>query len=523
MNISPKHIFGENFSPIDAYFLSREAVMAYLTRAKKEDKRNIYHQIFDSIEGFLKLDLSPEEVEQIESIIESSEIFKKVEINSGQLLDKLRALNSEGLKLLDIPDSLDIPQLKLLYRKASKKYHPDLGGSDEEMKKVNEAYTVFHEFLTTYMPVENDGKRVLVNSNPSDFESWQFVCHLTLAVIHGDVFAIDKSLLHLEKAVELIDYVSAKFASKLIKVVDVNCDLTCIAKGAGRLGLRSEFDSAVTSTSKLMDIMHTYWVKIHEDDEKPGRERLPNSENLEQEFGVKLVINHPLKADNAYRLRVIDQERYQKTLSKYRARNFSTEQTNKKLFGFYSEAQVQLDSNQVNEVGGFENLQIDQPVGFSEDRFVHLTDGLKKEYIETYANPTISSNFVKFANIRCHEILRALIHNYSNESLDQSIKEVNFYLEETELLRDQFESLMKIFEYFKSLDEKERAEKTLILKILDTDSKREWNPFIMMMEDHADKEQSHTFRIEPTPYYLKFIRNSVDNLHRYRLTGQFKR
>ncbi len=42
--------------------------------------------------------------------------------------------------ILDIPANSPDWLVKLAYRDRAKKAHPDVGGSDEEMKRVNEAY-----------------------------------------------------------------------------------------------------------------------------------------------------------------------------------------------------------------------------------------------------------------------------------------------------------------------------------------------------------------------------------------------
>jgi hypothetical protein len=49
---------------------------------------------------------------------------------------------SDALKLLELPPNADADAIKQAYRKAAMKYHPDRGGSEDMMKKVNEAHDV---------------------------------------------------------------------------------------------------------------------------------------------------------------------------------------------------------------------------------------------------------------------------------------------------------------------------------------------------------------------------------------------
>lgn len=59
----------------------------------------------------------------------------------------------EALQILDMQEGFDSETLKKKYREAAKKYHPDLGGSLEQMKLVNEAQELLEKQLKEgYIP-----------------------------------------------------------------------------------------------------------------------------------------------------------------------------------------------------------------------------------------------------------------------------------------------------------------------------------------------------------------------------------
>lgn len=54
--------------------------------------------------------------------------------------------NLDAAKVLNITGELNPKIIKIAYKKASSKYHPDKGGSVEMMQIVNEAYSVLKDF-----------------------------------------------------------------------------------------------------------------------------------------------------------------------------------------------------------------------------------------------------------------------------------------------------------------------------------------------------------------------------------------
>jgi curved DNA-binding protein CbpA len=54
--------------------------------------------------------------------------------------------NEDAAKILGLDENITPETVKIAFRRAANKYHPDKGGSDEMMKAVNQAYETLKDF-----------------------------------------------------------------------------------------------------------------------------------------------------------------------------------------------------------------------------------------------------------------------------------------------------------------------------------------------------------------------------------------
>ncbi len=59
-------------------------------------------------------------------------------------------LIQKALDTLGLPSMVSYKDIKRRYRELSKKIHPDRGGEESEMAKINEAYTVLKNYIENY-------------------------------------------------------------------------------------------------------------------------------------------------------------------------------------------------------------------------------------------------------------------------------------------------------------------------------------------------------------------------------------
>jgi len=56
----------------------------------------------------------------------------------------------EALEVLGLPPLVSLKDIKQRYHLLAKKYHPDVGGDEEEMERINRAYKLLKEYIENY-------------------------------------------------------------------------------------------------------------------------------------------------------------------------------------------------------------------------------------------------------------------------------------------------------------------------------------------------------------------------------------
>jgi len=59
-------------------------------------------------------------------------------------------LIQEALEVLGLPPLVSYKEIKQRYHSLSKEFHPDKGGSSQEMAKINQAYKILKEYIENY-------------------------------------------------------------------------------------------------------------------------------------------------------------------------------------------------------------------------------------------------------------------------------------------------------------------------------------------------------------------------------------
>lgn len=56
----------------------------------------------------------------------------------------------EALEVLSLPNFISKEDIKKQYHFLAKKYHPDVGGKEEKMEKINSSYKILIEYIETF-------------------------------------------------------------------------------------------------------------------------------------------------------------------------------------------------------------------------------------------------------------------------------------------------------------------------------------------------------------------------------------
>ena len=204
-----------------------------------------------------------------------------------------RALDPEGYRLLGITPPLTADSLKYAYRTAAKTHHPDVGGDNETMRRVNDAYGLFSALLRQQALGQDAG--MLLPPPPEPMTSARLMAQVRLNVLRAlvDDLAGDRAF-DAYRSIELGDvereYGGAETLAKLAQLLAaakrpkdaaaVLHDLGRVADGAAKRGLNYHpiFEHA---SEACCDPQH-----------------------------IRFVPNHMRQADNLLRLGIIDKKRY---------------------------------------------------------------------------------------------------------------------------------------------------------------------------------------------------------------------
>ncbi|MFN4245299.1 MAG: molecular chaperone DnaJ [Brevinematia bacterium] len=78
----------------------------------------------------------------------------------------------EAIDYFGINEKVSIKSLKRIYRNRSKELHPDKGGNEEEMRKMNNYYKIIIEYLESYeIPTTVES---IMKSSPEAFMYFQY-------------------------------------------------------------------------------------------------------------------------------------------------------------------------------------------------------------------------------------------------------------------------------------------------------------------------------------------------------------
>ena len=141
---------------VAAYFEAREHESYYRSLKLVDPRRDFHEHIIPVLIDFIGETISNPNTAALDAVIDAAAEARIIVKPTNQLVAEARRLHAVGFDLLGIEHELSAETLKSLYRKAGRRYHPDAGGSDEVMKKVNEAYSLFHELLCQSRFIVND-------------------------------------------------------------------------------------------------------------------------------------------------------------------------------------------------------------------------------------------------------------------------------------------------------------------------------------------------------------------------------
>lgn len=204
-----------------------------------------------------------------------------------------RALDPDGYGLLGIKPPLTSDSLKSAYRAAAKTHHPDVGGDNETMRLVNDAYALFSALLRQQALAQDAG--VLLPPPAEPMTAVRLMAEVRMTVMRAlvDDLAGDKAF-DAYRSVELSDveqdYGGAEILANLARLLAAAKrpkDAAAVLRDLGRVA-----DDA----AKRQLNYHPIFERASEACCDPQH--------------IRFIPNHMRQANNLLRLGIIDRKRY---------------------------------------------------------------------------------------------------------------------------------------------------------------------------------------------------------------------
>jgi len=513
------------------YFAAREHEVYFRSLKSQSDRRDFYPRLVGPFTELLNFSSDTTSLELLDSVVFRSR--KKIERPSPglQVLEYLQRTNRRGVELLGLAAPLTFDSLRTAYKKAARRHHPDLGGSSEDMKLVNLAYTEFHDVISRWNDSPVTEKTADASLDSIIGYSWLEIrsaaaqlisIGATLVAIHTDSWAVDDAFAALQRLREH-DLLSTSFAKTTEFAGSFARLLIRLAKRLHTAGLINEakvvqeyglpfnsrameadkFPEGWRSSSKMLGIALEEAEAI-----------------LDGDLELKVVMTHPCQAENLYRLKVIGEKRYREAQARFQKRRSGDESLN-------------LDLARFRERGGFILLPYDVPFhcvarrnslvpvpSYYFYRIDHLSDDQRAEYFYAFGPSGSCDDVRQYLYTRMSSYLCSLIHKFSAEEAEVIERECEFLLKLFPQNAPDPEAVLGVSRHLRQLDSATRKEKLSLLERLDTRERPQ--PGVIVISLSGGGAGDTHIRITPSQWYSSVVMASSERLQMALQTGSIQ-
>ncbi|MBC8180018.1 J domain-containing protein [candidate division KSB1 bacterium] len=507
-------------SDINNYFKADEYFSYYNSLKTVAPRRDISEEIIYHNLPFL-FSLNDERIGiKIDEVIRDSLFDQRVD-TKFDINNSAKIINPNGFKLLNIKEALNLKYLKACYKIACKKHHPDVGGKNEDMQIINIAFGQFHNLLKTYQladSIAEDRENILddfdVYGEPiiKSLKEFRFFLANQLFSICIDIFCVDKGI-------EIFDHIHE---SLLINQKFRNYFFDNNIDNFDKLAIRLSKSDQMTHANRILKVLKDscerqiktglskdYFNKLYRSCEN----KLNGKEN------IRIIINHFVQAQHAYRLGIIDKKKYDKLVEKFKGKNEIENNIEKKL-NEYAMNNGFIDNLGIYEISnGIPTKKLIPEPDYYHDRFNHLSEDQKIEYINAFRTPVRLALIKKYKEIRKTSYLLSLIKNYDKFHATKILEECKLL---AEVLNDKsFLLIIDTYNFLSSIDSKERNKKLEYLNDMDYDDPPSLGISLKLDNDRiGGSETIFNKRISVREDYLEFMTATNDQLLKHKKTGE---
>lgn len=375
----------------------------YVSARLKPRQRDLAHEAVPAIALFLhEVDEEAEAEAEAEGILDTF-VFTRQAATERVERDALKALSridEEGVRLLGLEAPVTLGNLKAAYRKASLAHHPDRGGSTSTMQAVNRAFTAFHETLCNEIEAEADEG----GEHPERRDAASFILH-TRGVLLGaqvDLWDIDAAFATFTRLQDRggikAEHFDLLFNGVSGSLLDTLANLTKRLTASGRT---EDARQVLGAYENVAEALMEDWLNPEYVSRTAGALR----KRVESGKRGAVVLNHPIQVENAYRLGIIDDERYRKYVDKFEAAASDEEELARHLAVYVTSYGFVPVISEDSETGAPPPTEPARDPGY-ETRLSALDSAQKSEYVRAFSPGTTLKWVRKYELVRLNDLIR---------------------------------------------------------------------------------------------------------------------
>lgn len=394
MNLSTKKSNYLTLPLIEEYYDLQEILLYYYSVKIVNEKRDLYNSILEYSYPFLEIDEIENNIQLLNNSLFSKDI-KTIKKKATFSKTEIRNLNPKGFGLLNIDIPFNRDELKKAFKKAARKHHPDVGGNEEDMKALNNANTLYNEFLSWEQTTKLDIASSEYYTRIKNAETFY-------AEVFGLLISIFVDIWELEKAKKLI---------KVLTDSDFFNSGICLNNFSYRVDLfkqLNELAQKLTNIDNYSEAEKIFQLSLNFQKEF-------QYDGMDYEFEVtqkiisrekkhRITVRHILQAENAYKIKAITEKRYEEYIKKIQDTASNNKKLEKELKDFLSKNDVFIKLPHDENIIFTDVKKFIPHISYFESKDISL---LSKEqqceyYFTFYLEPSISSIrkylFVRFSS-----------------------------------------------------------------------------------------------------------------------------
>ena len=503
------------------FFKTQEFKYYYESIKRVNQKRNISLKLISIILPlFNKIDDSSTN-SKIDNLVKS--LLRIQKGKASNINEIAKNIHSTGYNLLEISIPITLENLKDSYKKARLKHHPSKVGEINNMRSINEAYTQFHKLACeergTLTKTSNGDTAVGSNQKYIAHDSNEYFADIGMLLVNvcTDVMAVDIAFEVFHK-IHTIEYLkNDKIKLRILSNIEL----------LEKLSIRLKQASLISESEIVFKVV----VEACQIAVKEGL----NYNNFASLLRTKLnankiakpILNHFIQAENAFRLKMVDEYQYKKHLDIFNSEQLE-KQNHQKILEEYA-----LSHGFIKFLCFSQKDLLEKPIefvpepGYFDIRYEHLSDIQKAEYQHVFLTEVSINLIEKYLLVRFNSLLVKLIWEYKNIDTNRLLLECNVLQRAFPTENIEFYVLPSTIEYLSTLNDTERNSKLNLLRDLDS-TRKEFNLEMAISINidsggiETEPSQSPIKPISPSNEYLNFIRAPIDKLDFFKKTGNFK-